>query len=130
MRKDVNGMKLHTSGEDYLEAVLIIERKKGAVRSIDIAEWLGVTKPSVSRAVSLLKKGGFISINDNLLYLTDTGRAVAEKIYERHCYFKQRLIDVGVDEKTAEKEACRLEHSLSDDSFDRIKKATDGKHKQ
>lgn len=119
-------MKSHTSGEDYLEAVLIIERKKGAVRSIDIAEWLGVTKPSVSRAVSLLKKGGFISVNDNFLYLTDTGRAVAEKIYERHCYFKQRLIDVVVDEK----EACRLEHSLSDDSFNKIRKAADGKHNQ
>ncbi len=123
-------MKLHASGEDYLEAVLIIERKKGAVRSIDIAEWLGVTKPSVSRAVSLLKKGGFISVNSNHLYLTDTGRAVAEKIYERHCYFKQRLIDAGVEEKTAEEEACRLEHSLSDDSFNKIKKADYGKHKQ
>ena len=74
-------MELHAFGEDYLEAVLIIERKKGAVRSIDIAEWLGVTKPSVSRAVSLLKKGGFISVSNNHLYLTDTGRAVAEKIY-------------------------------------------------
>ena len=121
-------MKLHASGEDYLEAILIIERKKGAVRSIDIAEWLGVTKPSVSRAVSLLKKGGFLSAKDNHLYLTDTGRVVAEKIYERHCFFKHRLIDAGVDEETAEKEACRLEHSLSDDSFNKIKKATDGKH--
>lgn len=123
-------MKLHASGEDYLEAVLIIERKKGAARSIDIAEWLGVTKPSVSRAVSLLKKGGFISVSNNHLYLTDTGRAVAEKIYERHCYFKQRLIDAGVEEKTAEEEACRLEHSLSEDSFNKIKKAAYGKHKQ
>ncbi len=120
-------MKLHASGEDYLEAMLIIERKKGAVRSIDIAERLGVTRPSVSRAVSLLKKGGFVASKDNLLYLTGTGRTVAEKIYERHCYFKQRLIDVGVDEKTAEKEACLLEHSLSDDSFNKIKKAADGK---
>lgn len=121
-------MKLHASGEDYLEAILIIEQKKGTVRSIDIAEYLGVTKPSVSRAVSLLKSGGFISAEDNLLYLTDTGRAVAEKIYERHCFFKHRLIDVGVDEKTAEKEACLLEHSLSDDSFNKIKNATDCKH--
>lgn len=120
-------MKLHASGEDYLEAILLLERQKGAVRSIDIAEWLGVTKPSVSRAVSLLKSGGFISAKDNLLHLTDTGRAVAEKIYERHCYFKQRLIDVGVDEKTTEKEACLLEHSLSDDSFNKIKNAADGK---
>lgn len=121
-------MKLHASGEDYLETILIIERKKGTVRSIDISEWLGITKPSVSRAVSLLKKGGFISVKDNILYLTDTGRVVAEKIYERHCFFKHRLIDVGVDEKTAEKEACLLEHSLSDDSFNKIKNAIDFKH--
>ncbi len=123
-------MKLHASGEDYLEAILLIERKKGAVRSIDIAEWLGVTKPSVSRAVSILKKGDFLCVKDNLLCLTDSGRAVAEKIYERHCYFKQRLMDVGVDEQTAEKEACQLEHSLSDDSFDKIRKASDQKHDQ
>ncbi len=120
-------MKLHTSGEDYLEAILIIERKKGAVRSIDVAEYLSVTKPSVSRAVSILKEGGFLLVMDNLLSLTDTGRAVAEKINERHCYFKQRLIDAGVDEKTAEKEACLLEHSLSDDSFNKIKKASGSK---
>lgn len=126
----MEGMKLHASGEDYLEAILIIERKKGTVRSIDIAEYLGVTKPSVSRAVSLLKNGGFISVEDNLLYLTETGRTVAEKIYERHCFFKHRLIDVGVDEETAEKEACLLEHSLSDDSFSKLKKAADSKHKQ
>ena len=76
-------------------------------------------KPSVSRAMSHLKSGNFISAKDNLLHLADTDRAVAEKIYERHCYFKQRLIDVGVDEKTAEKEACLLERSLSDDSFNK-----------
>ena len=121
-------MKLHASGEDYLEAILIIEQKKGTVRSIDIAEQLGVTKPSVNRAVSILRKGDFLCVKDNLLYLTDNGRAVAEKIYERHCYFKQRLIDVGVDEKIAEKEACRLEHNLSDDSFKKIKKAAEDKH--
>lgn len=123
-------MKLHASGEDYLEAILILEKKKGSARSIDVAEQLGVTKPSVSRAVSALKEGGFLRVDDNLLYLTDTGRDVAEKIYERHCFFKHRLMDVGVDEKTAEKEACLLEHSLSDDSFDKIKKsaADGGKH--
>lgn len=119
-------MELHASGEDYLETILIIEREKGYVRSVDIADRLGVTKPSVSRAVSLLRKGGFLCVNDNLLCLTETGRSVAEKIYERHCYFKQRLIDVGVDEETAEKEACQLEHSLSDDSFNKIRNASDG----
>ena len=119
-------MELHASGEDYLEAILIIGRKKGDVRSIDIAEWLGVTKPSVSRAVALLKEGGFIFAKGKLLYLTDAGRDVAEKIYERHCFFKHRLMEVGVDAETAEKEACLLEHSLSDDSFNKIKKAIAG----
>ena len=117
-------MKLHASGEDYLEAVLILERKKGAARSVDVAEQLEVSKPSVSRAVSLLKEGGFLRVEDNNLSLTDVGREVAEKIYERHCFFKNRLMDAGVDEETAEKEACRLEHDLSDDSFDKLKKAT------
>lgn len=116
-------MKLHASGEDYLEAVLILERKKGSARSVDVAEQLEVSKPSVCRAVSLLKAGGFLQMEDNYLYLTDAGREVAEKIYERHCFFKNRLMDAGVDEATAEKEACLLEHGLSDDSFDKIKKA-------
>lgn len=117
-------MKLHTSGEDYLEAVLIIEKKQGPARSVDISEQLGVSKPSVSRAVSLLKEGGFLCAENKFLYLTDTGREIAEKIYEKHCFFKSRLIKVGVDEKTAENEACMLEHSLSDESFEKIKKAS------
>lgn len=116
-------MKLHASGEDYLEAVLILERRNGMARSVDIAEQLGVSKPSVSRAVALLKKGGFLLAEGNMLYLTDTGRETAEKIYERRCFFKSRLMSAGVDEKTAEKEACLLEHTLSDDSFEKIKKA-------
>lgn len=123
-------MKLHASGEDYLEAVLILEKKTGPVRSVDIAEQLGVSKPSVSRAVSLLKEGGFLQTEDNYLYLTDAGREIAEKIYERHCFFKRKLIDAGVDEKTAEKEACLMEHSLSDDSFDKIKRANSDRNKK
>ena len=123
-------MKLHASGEDYLEAVLILEKKTGPVRSVDIAEQLGVSKPSVSRAVSLLKEGGFLQTEDNYLYLTDAGREIAEKIYERHCFFKHKLIDAGVDEKTAEKEACLMEHSLSDDSFDKIKRANSDRNKK
>ena len=120
-------MKLHASGEDYLEAVLILEQKKGSARSVDVAEQLGVSKPSVSRAVLLLKDGGFLRMEDNYLYLTDEGREIAEKIYEKHCYFRRRLIDAGVDEMTAEKEACMMEHSLSDESFDKLKKSTEGK---
>ena len=119
-------MKLHASGEDYLEAVLILEQKKGSARSVDVAEQLGVSKPSVSRAVSLLKEGGFLRVEDNYLYLTDEGREIAEKIYEKHCYFRRRLIDAGVDEMTAEKEACMMEHSLSDESFDKLKRSTEG----
>lgn len=119
-------MKLHASGEDYLEAVLILEKKQGVARSIDVAQLLDVSKPSVSRAVSLLKEGGFLQANDKYLYLTDAGREVAEKIYEKHCFFKHQLIDVGVDEKVAEKEACLLEHSLSDESFEKIKKSRAG----
>ena len=121
--KGCEHMELHASGEDYLEAILIIEKKNGSARSVDVAEHLGVTKPSVSRAVALLREGGFLHVGDNFLYLTDTGREIAEKIYERHCFFKHRLISAGVDEKTAEKEACLLEHGLSDDSFEKIKKA-------
>ncbi len=117
-------MKLHASGEDYLEAILIIEKRQGAARSVDVSEQLGVSKPSVSRAVLLLKEGGFLRTENKFLYLTDTGREVAEKIYERHCFFKHRLVNVGVDEKTAEKEACLLEHGLSDESFEKIKKAS------
>ena len=119
-------MKLHASGEDYLEAILIIEKRQGMARSVDVAEQLGVSKPSVSRAVSLLKEGGFLRIENKYLYLTDVGREIAEKIYERHCFFKHRLVNAGVDEKTAEKEACLLEHSLSDESFEKIKKASLG----
>ena len=123
LRKGCEYMELHASGEDYLEAILILEKKKGSARSVDVAEHLGVTKPSVSRAVALLKEGGFLHTCDNFLYLTDTGREIAVKIYERHCFFKHRLISAGVDEKTAEKEPCFLEHGLSDDSFEKIKRA-------
>ena len=117
-------MKLHPSGEDYFEAVLILEQKKSAARSVDVAEQLGVSKPGVSRAVSLLREGGFLRVEDNSLYLTDAGHEVSEKIYERHCFFKNSLLAAGVDEVTAEKEACLLEHDLSDDSFVRIKNAS------
>ena len=114
-------MKLHASGEDYLEAILILKKAKSEVRSIDLAEYLGVSKPSVSRAVGLLKEGGFLEADSSFLELTDAGVEAAEKIYEKHCFFKHQLIAAGVDEKTAEKEACLLEHALSEDSFDKIK---------
>lgn len=111
-------MKLKESGEDYLESILKIERQKGVVRSIDVANDLKVTKPSVSRAIHILEERGFITINENSqLILSEEGRAIAEKIYERHVLFTQFLIKIGVDEEVAAEDACRMEHTLSDESF-------------
>ncbi len=114
-------MALHTSGEDYLEAILVLRKTKNEVRSIDLAEHLGVSRPSVSRAVGLLKEGGFLKDGDGSLEFTQAGLETAQRIYERHCFFKKQLIQAGVDEKTAEEEACRMEHALSQDSFDKIR---------
>lgn len=109
-------MELHTSGEDYLEAILVLRKTKNEVRSIDLAEHLGV-----SRAVGLLKEGGFLKDGDGSLEFTQAGLETAKRIYERHCFFKKQLIQAGVDEKTAEEEACRMEHALSQGSFDKIR---------
>ena len=114
-------MELHTSGEDYLEAILVLRKTKNELRSIDLAEHLGVSRPSVSRAVGLLKEGGFLKDGDGSLEFTQAGLETAKRIYERHCFFKKQLIQAGVDEKTAEEEACRMEHALSQDSFDKIR---------
>lgn len=115
-------MKLHNSGEDYLEAILIIKNKKGYVRSIDVAGFMNYSKPSVSHAVSILRDGGFVGVDESgCLNLTDSGMEIAEKIYERHIFFKEKLMKAGVDEKTAEEEACRIEHDISEDSFNKIK---------
>lgn len=117
-------MKLHTSGEDYLESVLILQKKLGMVRSVDVARHMGVSKPSVCVAVNTLKDGGFLTMDeDRFLHLTDVGRKVAEKIYERHCFFTKQLIAAGVDPRTAEADACRMEHVISNESFERLKKA-------
>ena len=112
------------SGEDYLEAVLVLQKEKGMVRSVDVARHMGVSKPSVCHAVATLKAGGFLTMDgDFFLHLTDVGREVAEKIYERHCFFTEQLIAAGVDPKTAEADACRIEHIISDESFSRLKEA-------
>ena len=117
-------MKLYASGEDYLEAVLVLQRKQGMVRSIDLARHMGFSKPSISHAVGVLKNGGFLTVDDDgFLHLTVIGREIAEKIYERHCFFTEQLIAAGVDPKTAEADACRIEHIISDESFDRLKEA-------
>ena len=115
-------MALHESGEMYLETILILS-KKGPVHPIDVGDYMGFSKPSVSRAVGLLKKGEFVTTDtDGSLLLTETGRATAEKIYERHVMLTRFLTALGVDEKTAAEDACKIEHDISDASFEAIKK--------
>ena len=115
-------MTLLESGEMYLETILVLSQKKNAVRSIDVAEYMSFSKPSVSRAMGILKNGGYIEI-DTLghISLTDTGRDVAERIYERHRILAEILVRLGVDEKTATEDACKMEHYISDTSFAAIK---------
>lgn len=118
-------MKLHASGEDYLEAVLMLQKQKGesAVRSIDLARHMGFSKPSISHAVGVLRDGGFLTVDkDGFLHLTEEGREIAEKIYERHQFFTEQLIAAGVNETTAEQDACRIEHAISDESFLKLQK--------
>lgn len=116
-------MELHESGEMYLETMLVLKNRFGYVRSIDIANELGVSKPSVSRAVALLKDNGYITFDPNgMILLTDSGKTVAEKIYERHNILSQFLAKLGVNETTAAHDACKIEHIISDETFDIIKK--------
>ena len=113
--------------KDYLEAILVIQKKKGAVRCVDVAEHLKVTKPSVSRAVKELAKTGHIHKKvDCVLSLTELGHQLAEQIYERHRFFTRRLIAAGVDPETAAKEACHMEHGVSEESFQKLKEAAEG----
>ena len=115
--------KLYASGEDYLEAILLLHKKMGMVRSVDVARHMGVSKPSVCHAVATLRDGGFLTIDsDYFLHLTDVGREVAEQIYEKHRFFTEMLINAGVDPITAERDACRIEHVISESSFQRLKK--------
>ena len=121
-------LKLHASGEDYLEAILILHKQKGAVRSVDVARHMDVSKPSVSHAVTTLRDGGFLTMDDGFfLHLTDIGREVAEQIYEKHRFFTDRLIEAGVDPETAERDACRIEHVISEESFQRLKATAESK---
>ena len=117
-------MHLQESGEMYLETIYILSKRNPAVRSIDIVEHMGYSKPSVSRAVGLLKNGGYITVdNDGFITLTDIGLDVSKKIYERHSIISKLLIRLGVDEETATADACKIEHVISDESFEAIKKA-------
>ena len=115
-------MKLYASGEDYLETILILHREMGMVRSVDVSRHMDVSKPSVCHAVAVLQEGGFLAVDgDHFLHLTEQGRIIAEKIYERHRFFTDRLIEAGVDPKTAEADACRIEHVISEETFRRLK---------
>ena len=115
-------MRIQESGEMYLETIYRLSKEKNHVRAIDVGEHMGYSKPSVSRAMGLLKKGEFITVNrDGGILLTEKGRVVAEKIYERHTIMTNLLVMLGVDPEVAAEDACRLEHAISDASFDAIK---------
>ena len=116
-------MQLQESGEMYLETILILSEKNDCVRSVDVGDYMGFSKPSVSRAVSLLRQGGFLVMQpDGALLLTEAGREVAVKIYERHTMLTSFLMQLGVDEETAAVDACKMEHDISDASFEAIRK--------
>ena len=116
-------MHIQESGEMYLESIYVLQKQKGFVRSVDVAEYMGYSKPSISRAMGLLKNGGFIEIApDGAITLTETGTSVAEKIYERHTVLSGMLVALGVSPQVAAEDACKLEHAISDESFLAIKK--------
>ena len=121
-------MNLQESGEMYLETIFVLTKDKTNVRAIDVGEYMGFSKPSVSRAIGLLKNGGYVTVQkDGTLALTDTGREVAEKIYNRHETISAFLRAIGVDEKTAVSDACKIEHVISDESFAAIKRLAEKK---
>lgn len=116
-------MHMQESGEMYLEAIHVLAQTKGQVRSVDIADYMSFSKPSVSRAVGLLRSGGYITVEpDGYITLTDAGREVAEKIYERHTILTECLTRLGVSPEVAAEDACRMEHTISDESFEAIKR--------
>ncbi|MBQ7374160.1 MAG: metal-dependent transcriptional regulator [Clostridia bacterium] len=116
-------MALHESGQMYLESILVLHKKNGSVRSIDIVEHMGYSKPSVSRAVGLLKAEEYVTVDKNgYITLTEKGKTEAEKIYERHGVIAKFLMNLGVSEKTATEDACKIEHVISDESIEAVKK--------
>ncbi|MBO5089881.1 MAG: metal-dependent transcriptional regulator [Clostridia bacterium] len=116
-------MALQESGEMYLETIYVLSQRGGSVRSIDICEHLGYSKPSVSRAVGLLKSGGYITVSpEGYITLTDSGFEISQKLFERHTVLSRVLMQLGVDEATATEDACRIEHVISEESFNALKK--------
>ena len=115
-------MNIHESGQMYLETILVLSREKANVRSIDVANHTGYSKPSVSRALGILKKGEMISIDaDGYIHLTDAGKSLAEGVYERHEVLMKALMLLGVTKATAEEDACRIEHYISEETVERLK---------
>lgn len=116
-------MALQESGEMYLETILVLSNKQKPVRSIDVVDYMGFSKPSVSRAMSILKSGGYITVEANgHITLTDSGLEIAEKIYARHKMLTEFLVALGVSEDVASEDACKMEHDISDESFEAIRK--------
>ena len=116
-------MRLQESGEMYLESIYVMTLQGKSVRSVDVSEYMGYSKPSVSRAIGLLKSGGYVTVDeDGFLRLTDAGRETAEKTYERHRVLSDLLVRLGVSPETASEDACKIEHALSDESFEAIKR--------
>lgn len=115
-------MNLQESGEMYLETILILSLENSFVRAIDVGEYMGFSKPSVSRALSLLRSGGYVEINEQGgLILTESGKKVAERIYERHMLISDFLVSLGVNRETAVADACKIEHDISEESFTALK---------
>ena len=118
-------MNLQESGQMYLESIYVLSKNNPAVRSIDVVEYMNFSKPSVSRAIGLLKSGGYVTVSDDgYLSLTEVGLDVAEKIYERHKLITAYLVSLGVSEEVASADACKIEHVISDESFEAIKRST------
>jgi len=115
-------MQIHESAEDYLESILVLKKTKGIVRSIDIVRYMDYSKPSVSRAMSLLRENGYITMQkDGWIELTEEGQAIAEKIYERHDLLTKWLVALGVPQEIAAEDACRIEHDISPETFEKLK---------
>lgn len=119
-------MKIYESGEDYLETILILNEEKGCVRAIDVAQKLDFSRPSVSRAISILKKMDYVLIDEKgYIVLTDLGRKIAKKIYDRHCFLIKCFKFLGVSDYVAKIDACRVEHAMSEETFEKLKKFFD-----
>ncbi len=124
-------MHIQESGEMYLETIHVLSKKNGSVRAIDISEYMGYSKPSVSRAMSILKNADYIEVDEHgYITLTDTGLEIANKMYERHTLLTEFLIRIGVDKETAADDACKIEHHISEASFEAIKRFAESENRK